>query len=322
MELKLGKCLLFGSINLVIYLVAPSIIIFMMSYYKILQFSPTFVISLMIMGLIQSGISYFKNLFPSESLIFNLIGIGTSIYSGIYFFYMFGGFSLDRTFGYYQVKTSNLEASFGLQFFAWLIFIASLINTTYYIIKGIESSKKKVFFVGKKIKLRNIALISIIFIYLIIGAFIASIIISGTRLSFNLKDEYTYTWDTGSNPFSHDDDRIQIITYFDVPNLGIYSVKKIHLNIDIYTVNTTDTTQLLLPDNTKIGEIKDVYYPEFPAMQVIYNQNLTIDIIPQYVPGLITNNATLRLFCSLQCSYAGIIIDLNTTIHTIWTALA
>ena len=156
MELKLGKCLLFGSINLVIYLVAPSIIIFMMSYYKILQFSPTFVISLMIMGLIQSGISYFKNLFPSESLIFNLIGIGTSIYSGIYFFYMFGGFSLDRTFGYYQVKTSNLEASFGLQFFAWLIFIASLINTTYYIIKGIESSKKKVFFVGKKIKLRNI----------------------------------------------------------------------------------------------------------------------------------------------------------------------
>ncbi|MHA1269265.1 MAG: hypothetical protein ACTSPY_05705 [Candidatus Helarchaeota archaeon] len=321
MKVKITNSLIYGSITLAIYLIAPIIVFSIISFYNILEFSPTFIVSIIIMGSIQAIISYIKNLFPSDSLEYGLICIGTSVYSGIYFFYMFGGFSFNRAFGDYRVVTSNLEANFGLQFFAWLILIASLINSTYYILKSVEILRKKKYFIGKKLKIDHVLLIGIVVIYIIVGSLILSVILNGIGLSFNLKDKYNYSWDTGVNPFSYDDDRIQITSYFDVINLGVYSVKEIHLNIDIYTINTTDITQILLPDNVKIGEINDVYYQEFPANNIIYNESLDVDIIPQYVPGLITNNATLKLIISLRCAYAGITINLNTTVNTEWYSL-
>ncbi|MHA1252506.1 MAG: hypothetical protein ACTSRP_21150 [Candidatus Helarchaeota archaeon] len=318
-KIKIANSLIYGSITSNIYNCSLNCNIYnlILQYFKVQSY---FYHYDNYYGYNSNGHFICKNLFPSESLTYGLICIGTSIYSGIYFFYMFGGFTAGSTFGDYRVETSNLVANFGLQLFAWSILIASIVSSSYYVLKVIENLKNKQISFGKKLKLRYILLSIIIVIYVIVGLLILSVIINGTKLQFNLKDTYTYSWDTGSNPFSYDDDRIQITSYFDVLNFGIYSVKEIHLNIDIFTVNTTDTTQILLPDNTKIGEIKDVYYQEFPALSIV-NESLTTDIIPNYVPGLITNNATLMLKISLQYIYAGITINLNITTFTLWTSL-
>ncbi|MHA1651507.1 MAG: hypothetical protein ACTSYB_15055 [Candidatus Helarchaeota archaeon] len=313
MEIDYKKGLTYGLINAGIYLAFPIILISILSALNILQFGSSFLIFLIIFGTIRVFIAFIKNIYRKDSLSHNLIGVGAAIYSGLYLFYIFGGFSINQAFGNYYVESENLSAVFGLQFIAWLMFLAAILNAIYYSLRCINLHKYNL--------LRKIFQRGGIILYLILAVFLASIIVSGLNLSFPVKENYTYAWDTGANPFIYDDDQIDITVYFDVRNLGLYSVKDITLNGEIFTVNTSDSSQLLLPDNQKIGDITDVHYNEFPGFTITLNANITIGIFLQYVPGLIMHDAVLKLKISLSFTYAGIHVDLNTSILTTWSSL-
>ncbi|MHA1266894.1 MAG: hypothetical protein ACTSRS_16775 [Candidatus Helarchaeota archaeon] len=318
MEVNYRKGITNGLISLGIYVALPLILITILSSLNILHFSSSFTILLLIFGIIRVFIAFVKNIYPKETFHHNFIGMCAALYSGLYLFYIFGGFSPNLAFGDYYVATENLSALFGLQFIAWLMLLAAILNTVHYSLKCIDIRKQNA--LRKENLFRTILKRGSLILYLVLAGFLLSIIFSGLNVSFPVKENYTYIWDTNSTPF-YDDDRIDVTVYFDVLNNGLYPIQDIILNAEIYTVNTSDVTQLMLPDNRKIGEIKNVHYPQFPAFTLIINANLTIGIIPTYVPGLITYDAVLKFQIFLSFSYAGIYVNLNTSILTTWTAL-
>ncbi len=322
MELKFKNALIYAAINGIIYFVIPIILINIIQNQNWLDFSTSFILFIMIFGIIHLIIAFIQHIFPTNSLNFNLIGLGAAIISGIYLFYMFGGFSSGETFGNYRVETVDLTANLGLQIFAWALLIASIFNIMHYLVKCIEIRKlKENILKFKSIKIKTL-LRSVSFIaYIVIGVYIVSIAFSGLGLGFQTKDNYDINWDNNSTLFIYDDDRIVITTYFDIHNDGLYSIRNVYIDAEIYTVNTSDITQLVLPDNTKIGEIKNIHYEIFPGQSTTYNAQFNIDILPQYVLGLIFNDANLEIRVSLVCFYAGIDLDVNTTIQTYWTSL-
>ena len=317
------KGLLYAGINAGIYIIFPICLISILSNLHILQFDSSFTFIILTFGAIAVIISFFKNIFDPNSYHHNLIGLGTAIYSGFYLFYIFGGFGAGANFGNYYIKTEGLDALLGLQILAWLMLLAALINAIYYILKCFEVRRHKefLFFRVSWFKIRHLFRGASLILYLVLLFFLLSVILNAVSLSFQLQQQYTYSWNDNGTPFYLLDDRIRLTAYFNVVNPGWYSIQDIILNVEIYTVNTSDLFQLALPDNTKIGEIQNVHYTEFPGASTLYNVSLPIDIIPSFVPGLITNNASLSLRISLFCSYAGITLILNTTAFTSWSQI-
>ena len=308
------KILVIGIVMASLFMVLPLILILILSSLNIMQFDTVFIIILMLLGALHVALIMLRTRFPKDSSKREIINICWTLYSGLYFFYMLGGFIPLGVSSYYFISIPGFYALFGLQLFAWLTLIASFINSGYYVMKIIGSKKEKLF------QLKDFVRLAGILSYVIIFVFVLSIIISGLMVSFTQKEEYDVGWYQG-NPLNLNDDRVNITTYFDVNNQGLYAVSSIRLDAEIYTITTTDATQLLLPDNTKIGELIGIHYDQFRALSNSLNQNITIDIFPQYVPGLVQNNATLSIRAALTFMYAGIIIDLNLTIPTTWTAL-
>jgi hypothetical protein len=317
------KGLLYGGITCGIYIIFPIVLISVLSNLNMLQFNSSFTFIILTFGTIAVIISFFKNIFPPNSYHHNLIGLGTAIYSGIYLFYIFGGFSTGANFGNYYIKTEELDALLGLQILAWLMLLAALINAIYYTLKCLEVRRHKEFLLSLKshFKIRHLFRGASLILYLILLFFILSVILNALYLSFQIQEQYNYSWNNNGTPLNLLDDRIRLTAYFNAVNPGWYSIQDIILNVEIYTVNTSDLFQLALPDNTKIGEIQNVHYTEFPGASTLYNVSLPIDIIPSFVPGLLTNNASLSLRISLLCSYAGITLILNTTAFTSWSQI-
>jgi hypothetical protein len=316
------KGLLYAGITFGIYIGFPLVLFSILSDLNIIHFSSTFISTMMVFGAIAIIISFTKNIFPSDSLTHNLIGLGTAFYSGFYLFYLFGGFNTNGTFGNYYIHSENLDALLGLQTIALLMLLAALINASYYGLKCLEIRYRREFLLSPKsrVRIRHFFRGGAFILYCLLLVFILSIILNGLRLSFQMQEQYDYAWEIG-NPITYDDDRILITAYFNVYNLGWYSIQDISLNIEIYTVNTTDATQLFLPNNTKIGEVNNVHYAEFAASQTLHNVSLPLEIIPDYVTGLIFNNASISLRISLTCSYASISLILHTIAYTHWSNL-
>lgn len=317
------KGLLYAGMNCGIYIIFPIVLITLLSNFNILQFNSSFTFIILIFGIIAVIISFFKNILPPNSLNHNLIGLGTAIYSGIYLFYIFGGFNTSANFGNYYIKTEGLDALLGLQILAWLMLLAALINALYYTLKCLEVQRHKEFLLSLKsrFKIRYLFRGASLILYLILLFFILSVIFNALYLSFQIQEQYNYSWNDNGTPFYYSDDRIRLTAYFNAVNPGWYSIQDIILNVEIYTVNTSDLFQIALPNNTKIGEIQNVHYTEFPGSSTLYNVSLPIDIIPSYVLGLIMNNASLSLRISLSCSYAGITVILHTIAYTSWSQI-
>ena len=151
--------------------------------------------------------------------------------------------------------------------------------------------------------------------------YITSIIFSGLNLNFEIHDlePEDIGWNQGGTIVFPNDDTINITVYFDVVNMGVYSIQDVLIDVDIFTEETANP--LTLPQYTKVGEINNVYFEKFPLLTISPNQAITVDIDPLYAPGLVVTDATLRLKISLETLYAGILIDLNTSTLTTWIAL-
>ncbi|MCK4688452.1 MAG: hypothetical protein KAT66_10010 [Candidatus Lokiarchaeota archaeon] len=256
-----------------------------------------------------------RHTFPKDTVANSVVGIIDSLYSGIFLFYIFGGFSVGQTFGDYRIELENLQVLLGLQLIAWLLLSAAGIKALQHIVRTIELSRKKEYHVTIKRQFKASTFFRAIgtLANISLALYFLSIIISGANISFNLHDTFAIGHDDGGSPLNPADDTINITITFDVRNRGVYAVHDVNLNVEIYNVSTSPSE--------KIGELAGVHYFEFSSFSTTKDKNLTVLIDPTYAPALAAYGATLSFRISFLALYAGIFIDLNFSIEVPWAPL-
>ncbi|MFX1322845.1 MAG: hypothetical protein ACFFAQ_14505 [Promethearchaeota archaeon] len=323
MKIQIKEMIIYGTLKAVFYLVLPIILINVLSDIGIMQFSSSFIIFLIVIGAIGTVLAVLKHTFPKDTVANSVIGIIDSIFSGIYLFYIFGGFTVGKTFGEYRIEVQNIQVLLGLQLIAWLLLAAAGIKALEHIIRTIELSRKKEYHVTIKRQFKASTFFRGLGTIANIGfaLFIVSIIVSGANISVDLHDTFDIGHYDGGSPVDPTDDTINITMTFDVQNKGIYAIHDVNLDVDVYTVTTSHTLPYDLPDNTKIGELTGVHYFEFSSFSTTKDRNLTVLIDPTYTAALATNDATLSFRISFIALYAGIFINLNISIEVPWVHL-
>lgn len=323
MEIQYSKMFLYGIARAFFYVGLPLIVIAILSNNNIFSFSQGFITNLLIIGIIGIVLTILKHMFPKKTIKNREIAFLAAIYQGIYLFYVFGGFTPGVQLGTYYINTPLTQVILGLQLIAWLLLGISGVSAIQHLIEIFELKKQKEY----RLKIRMEMKTKIIFknlgflLNIVMIGYIMSIIISGLNLNFNIHElrPEDIGWNQSGTIIFPDDDTINITVYFDVINMGIYSIQDVLINVDIFTEETANS--FTLAEYTKVGEINNVYFEKFPFLTVSPNQAITVDIDPLYVPGLVVTDATLRLQISLETLYAGILIDLNTSALTTWSAL-
>ncbi|MHA1457682.1 MAG: hypothetical protein ACTSR5_17210 [Promethearchaeota archaeon] len=242
-----------------------------------------------------------------------LISFFISVYSGIYLFYIFGGFELGTKLGTYYINMELLQILLGMQVIAWLFLSSTIIRALQYLVEAIELRNKKDYRVTKKgFKLSKVFKAFGFLMGLVIMGYFASIIYSGMNLNFNLHDlgPGDVVWDEAGTPGVYSDDTINMTLTFDVTNNGIYAIYDVNLSLGLY-----------LSNGTKLGGAPNRYYSGFHSFTQTLNQSLTIVVNSTYVGYLILNSDTLTLQISFETLYAAIYIDLDLYLPVPWTAL-
>jgi len=320
MEIQYGKMILYGILQAILYIAVPLIVIYLLENFNIMTFTQDFTTYLIVFGCIGVALSMAKHAFPRDTSANRTIAFIVAIYSGLYLFYIFGGFTPGVSYGTYYINTPTIQVLLGLQMIAWLFLISTGISALQYLIEAIELRKKKEYRLQakKSFKLSRVFKGLGTLMSLVIMGYFASIIFSGMNLGLNLDDTYALGWDDGGTPMNPADDSFNVTMSFDVSNQGLYAIYDVYLDLYIFTLDTDNPP--VLPENTLIGQSLGNYYGTFHAFTNYLNQNLTAYINPLYAPGLAITDATLKLQISFLTLYANINIDVNFSISTPWNA--
>ncbi len=321
MAIQYNKMILHGILQAVLYIALPLVLFEVISMMGLVTFSQEFKITIIIIGIIGVVFAMLRHAFPKDTSANRLVAFGSVVYSGIYLFYLFGGFTPGVALGTYSINLPTIQVLLGLQLIAWLFLASSGIRALQYLIEAIELRKKKEYNIRikKQFKLSKLFKVFGSIMGLVIFGYFGSLVYSGMNLGFNIHDSYGVGWDAGLLPMDPSDDTINITMTFDVSNQGFYAIYDVSLDVDIYTVTTANP--IILPEYTKIGESLDNYYSTFHSFTVTPDNNITINIDPLYAPGLATTDAVLELQISFSTLYAGILVDLNVSIQTVWNSL-
>ncbi|UCC19048.1 MAG: hypothetical protein JSV62_13215 [Promethearchaeota archaeon] len=319
MEIQYGKMILHGILAAISYLVVPLLLFYFLELYGIMTFTDAYRIAIIIFGVIGIIISILRHAFPGDTSANRLVRFGVTVYSGIFLFYIFGGFDPGTTLGTYSINIPNLlQVLLGLKVIAWLLLGSTIIRGLQYLVEAIELRKKKEY----RVKVKREFKVSVIFkvlgiiVSLAILGYFGSIIYSGLNLKLNLHDTFGYDYDNGGTPLNFTDDSMSINISFDVRNGGLYAIHNVILNAEIHT-ETTDNNSTL-PWNTQIGGSLVPYQNTFHSFTVSLNQTITINILDtDYIEGLITTNGFLKFIISFSTVYALIFIDLTISLPNI-----
>jgi len=314
MEIQWGKMILHGIISAVFYIGLPLGLIYVFEYLNVITFTESFTTSIMIFGIIGTIISMLKYAFPKDTSANRLISFFISIYSGIYLFYIFGGFEPGVELGTYYINTELIQILLGIKFIAWLFLGSTIIRAMQYLVEAIELRKKKEYRVTKKeFKLSQVFKAFGFLMGLVIMGYFASVIFSGMNLNFNLHDiqPADVVRDPGASADpDYSDDTLNITLTFDIINNGIYAIYDVNLSLGLY-----------LSNGTKIGEAPNRYYSGFHSFTQTLDQTLRIVVNSTYCEYLILNSDTLTLQISFETIYAAIYIDLDLFLPVPWTAI-
>lgn len=290
--------------------------------FNIISFSVDFIITLVIMGSIGTGINMIKYSYPKNTLRNNQIRFIIAIYSGLYLFYFFGGFELGFELGNFHIETEQANILLGVKIIAWLLLLGTFFKSSQYLIKIIQLYKKNTRIEIKKKKVSKYLRIGSIFANLILIFYIFSLIISGSLILPKLYDIDPINdldYNNNGTYFDAYDDKLNITIHFDFNNRGVYAIKNVKLKLEICTLSTDNS--LILPENTKVGETSQIHYNEFPAFSEIINQQMIIMIDTLYVPGLVLTDAVLQLKIIFSGTFGGIYIDFTFCYQTEWNSL-
>ncbi|MFX1417879.1 MAG: hypothetical protein ACFE9N_03040 [Promethearchaeota archaeon] len=320
MEIQYGKMILHGILSAIFYLAVPLLLFYFLELYGILTVSEAYRIGIIVFGIIGVIISILSHAFPEDTPANRLVRFGITIYSGIFLFYIFGGFDPGRRLGTFYIDITLLQVFLGLQVIAWLFLGATIIRSIRYLIEAIELHKKKEIRVKVKKEFRFstiFKILGIIAILIILGYF-GSIIFSGLNLRLYLDDDFGFDRDPGVNPdpdFS--DDTIIMTIRFNVSNMGLYAINNVFLNAEIHTETTSNASAL--PWYTKIGGSPVPYQNTFHSFTQTFDQSINVTIDTSYVVGLMTETATLLFKITFSTLYALIFINLTVSLPIPWT---
>ncbi|MFX1388522.1 MAG: hypothetical protein ACFE9Z_00495 [Promethearchaeota archaeon] len=320
MEIQYGKMILHGIIAAIFYLVVPLVLIFVLEFYGIMTFAESYRIGVIVFGIIGIVFSVLRYAFPEDTLANRLVRFGSTVYSGLWLFYLFGGFDPTRRLGTYYINTQYLQVFLGLQFIAWLLFISTIITGLKYLVEAIELRNKKEYQIKVK---RNFKVSTLFKIFgtiatLVVAGYFASIIFSGLNLRVNLHDTFPppYHDDGGTPGVPYTDDTFIITIPFDVTNNGLYAINNVVLNAEIWVVTSSDP--VLLPFDTKIGGSPVPYQNTFHSFTQTLNQEVNVSIDPNYIEGLFTETASLLFKITFSTLYALIFINLTVSLPISW----
>ncbi len=319
MEIQYGKMILHGILSAIFYLVVPLVLFYFLELYGIMTFTDTYRIAIIIFGIIGIIISMLRHAFPEDTFANRLSRFGSTVYSGIFLFYVFGGFDPGTTLGTYYIDMSFIQVLLGLKVIAWLLLGATIIRGLQYLVEAIELRKKKEYrvTVKKEFKVSTIFKVLGIIASLVILGYFGSILFSGLNLGVNLHDTFPPpTHDDGGTPGVYGDDTFFITILFDVSNGGLYAIHNVILNAEIHVVTSSDP--LLLPFDTKIGGSPVPYQNTFHAFTQTLNQEINISIDTAYIEGLLTETASLLFKITFSTLYALIFINLTVSLPISW----
>jgi hypothetical protein len=319
MTIQYGKMILHGILSSIFYIAVPLILFYALEYFNIMTISDSFKTSILIFGIIGVVISMLRHAFPEDTSANRLIRFGITVYSGIFLFYIFGGFEPGRSLGSYYIDTQYIQVLLGLQIIAWLFLGSTIIRGLQYLIEAIELRKKKEYRVTVKKEFRVSKIFKVLGILasLVILGYFGSIVYSGLNLNFNLQNIAFYHDENGT-PLDFSDDSLNLTLTFDVGNAGIYAIHNVSLNAELFTVETDNGTAL--PWHTKIGGSPSPYQKTFHSFTNTVNQNVTISVTnTTYIMGLMTTDGDLILRLSFSTTYAWIFIALNVSLPFPWT---
>ncbi len=319
MEIQYGKAILHGIIAAVLYLVIPLLLFYFLELYGIMTFSDVYRIGIIVFGIIGIVIAILRYLFPEDTPANRLVRFGITVYSGIFLFYIFGGFDPGTTLGTYYIDITYVQVLLGLRFIAWLLLGATIIRGLRYLVEAIELSKKKEYKVKVKreFKVSTIFKVLGIIASLVIVGYFGSIVFSGMNLRVNLGDNFGFDRDPGVNPDpDYSDDTITITMRFNVSNMGLYAINNVVLNAEIICL--TSSNPVLLPFDTKIGGSPVPYQNTFHSFSLTLNQEINISIDPTYNEGLVTETANLLFRINFSTLYALIFINLTVSLPITW----
>ena len=317
MAIQITKMIFHGILNAILYIALPLILFEVVSMMGLMTFSQEFKISIMIIGIIGTVFAMLRHAYPKDTTKNRLIAFGSTIYSGIYMFYLFGGFSQGVQLGTYSISVGPIQVLLGLQIIAWLLLGSSGIRALQYLIEAIELRKNKEY--RAKFRLSKIFKALGIMLSLIIFGYLGSIVYSGMNLSFNFHPTFVLEHDTGVLPLDPSDDTINITITFDLDNQGFYAIYDVLIDAEFHTVWSANESAL--PVGVKVGGSLDNYFSTFHSFTNNLNNNITLVMDPAYIVGLATTDATLAFKISFSTLYAAIFINLNLTVNIDWSAL-
>jgi len=320
MEIQYGKMILHGILSAIFYLVVPLLLFYFLELYGIMTFTDVYRIGIIVFGIIGIIISILRHAFPEDTPANRLVRFGVTVYSGIFLFYIFGGFDPEIRFGTYYIDIQDfLQVYLGLRFIAWLLLGSTIIRGLQYLIEAIELRKKTEYRVKvkKQFKVSKIFKALGIIASLVVVGYFGSIIFSGMNLRVNLVDT-DYDYYDNLTPLDFTDDSLNMTMTFNVINNGFYAINNVILNAELHT-DTTDNASAL-PEHTKIGASPSAYQNTFHSFSQTLNQNITISILDtDYIEGLMTTNGNLVFEISFSTLYALIFINLTISLPFPWT---
>jgi len=319
MAIQITKMLLHGILNAVLYIALPLVLFEVIAMMGFMTFAQEFKMSIIIIGIIGVVFSMVRHAFPKDTSANRLIAFASTIYSGVYLFYLFGGFTPGVQLGTYSISMPTLQVLLGLQVIAWLLLGSSGLRALKYLIEAVELRKNKEYRMRKQVKFSNFFKVLGTILSLIIFGYLGSIAYSGMNLGFNFHPTFGLGWDDGGTLIDPSDDTINITITFDLDNQGIYAIYDVYINAEFRTV--TSANESALPVGVKVGEALNTYFSTFHSFTNNINNNITLVMDPLYMVGLATTDATLALKISFATLYAAILINLNITIDIPWTAL-
>jgi len=319
MAIQLTSMIMHGILNAVLYIALPLVLFEVIAMTGLMTFTQEFKMTIIIMGIIGVVFSMLRHAFPKDTSANRLVAFGSTVYSGMYLFYFFGGFTPGVQLGTYSINVPPLQVLLGLQLFAWLLLGSSGLRALKYLIEAVELRKNKEYRVKKKFKLSNFFKLLGTILSLVIFGYLGSIVYSGMNLGFNIHPTFTPVWDDGGTLADPSDDSINITITFDLDNQGLYAFYDVFIDAKFLTVASANESAL--PVGVNVGESLNNYFSTFHSFSNNPNNDITIVMNPTYIVGLATTDATFALTVSFSTLYAAILINLSLSIEMPWNSL-
>lgn len=304
--------ILYGILNAILYIALPLILFEVIAMTGLMSFTQEFKTTIIIIGIIGTVFAMLRHAFPKDTSANRLVAFGSTIYSGIYLFYLFGGFTPGVQLGMYSISLPTLQVQLGLQTIAWLLLGSSGVRAMQYLIEAIELRKGKEY--RAKIKLSILFKVIGTIFSLVIAGYLGSIVYSGMNLGFSFHPSFVTDYDDGGSPLDFNDDILSINVTFDLNNQGLYAIYNAYVGAELSVQASANTSAL--PIGLKVGGGGKIF-DTFHSFTNNINNTVTIVMDTTYMYELATTDATLKLIFSFNTIYATILINMNLTIPDI-----